>query len=131
MLLFDNGAGGGGGGTPTIVFVGPVSRPFPFTGRLPEAHGTYQDVLKVSTVRGRFTFSNAYTSGGEPFSTAIQRPIVYVVPARRAGGYGIVWTDNKVQAYNLDGAGELTTEVAAGTDLSAVIVPMIAYVIAH
>lgn len=132
MLLFDNGGGGGGGGgTPTIVFRPPVSHPMPWSGRLPEAHGTYQDVLRVSTVRGFFTFSDNYSAGGEAFTSPIQRPVVQVLPARRAGGYGIVWTDSKLQAWTLDGSGNLLSEATAGTDLSAVVVPIIAYVIAQ
>jgi len=136
LLLLFGGAGtggGGGGGTPTIVFNMPVSRPMPWRGPglLSEAHGQYQDVLRVSVVRGFFTFSNSYSSGGEAFTSPIQRTVVQVLPARRAGSYGITWTDSKLQAWTLDGSGNLLAEVAGGTDLSSVVVPIIAYVIAH
>ena len=115
----------------TVVFVSPVSRPMRATGLLPEAHGQYQDVLSVSTVRGTYTFSASYTTGGETVTIPIQRTIVQLLPAKRAGGKAIIWTGAKLQAWNVDGSDNPTTEVTAGTDLSAVVVPLIAYVIAH
>lgn len=134
LLLLFGGAGtggGGGGGTPTIVFNMPVSKPMPWSGYLAEPHGQYQNVLQVSVVKGFFTFSNSYTTGGEAFTSPLQRPVVQVLPARRAGSYGIVWTDSKIQAWTLDGSGNLLAQVAGGTDLSSVVVPIIAFVIAH
>jgi hypothetical protein len=114
-----------------LVFYPPVSAPNRQKGLLPMLHSQYQDVLHVSTVRGTYTFSGSYMTGGETLTIPIQRVVIQLLAARLAGGFGIVWTGTKLQAWNLDGSGNLTTEVTAGTDLSSVTVPIIAYVIAH
>lgn len=117
--------------TGVTVISGQISHALHTPGLLGQLHGQLLPVLAVSTVRGRYTFSNNYSTGGETPTINIQRKIVQVLFAALAGGYGIIWTGTKVQAWNLDGSGSVTTEVAAATDLSAVTVPMIVYVIAH
>ena len=115
--------------------VPPVHPPaVPAQGNLTILHGPMPNVAGAAWCRAFYTFTSSYTTGGEAPAFQTPRYITAAVFAKQAGGYGIVWNPgppSRLLAYNLDGSGNLTTEVTAGTNLSSVTVPIIVYLIAH
>lgn len=133
LLLFTGTGSGGGGGVGSLLLSPPVRRYASGSyGTLVQLHGQIRNVLDVGSVRGAYTFSNSYSTGGESLVVTVgQRVIVDVLVSRLANGVGVTYDGSKLKAWNLDGSGNLTTEKAAGTDLSAVVVPIIVLVVNH
>ena len=114
----------------TTLIRGQISHELRTPGLLGQLHGQLRNVIAVSTVRGYYTFSTSYATGGETPNINIQRVVVQVLFAKLAGGKGITWNGTKLslesrrfRQYHHRGHGGHRPLIRHS--------PMIVYVIAH
>lgn len=78
----------------------------------------------MAVLRGSYTFSSDYATGGEAFTFAPEGQGVEAFLMHNAGGYTFEYVAGKLKAYTT-----AATEVALHTDLSALgAIPFVAFV---